>query len=232
MSVARSWPNAGHYYSNIVAPINIFVNFIVDPANVNGLGVSSIKSNGHLRNIFMHTTATPGIGNDGQLNPNPTIGIALIQFKQNFNVFLMQVEGIIGPLTGSSLTSVTSHSAYTINALGTTTLAQWQAVGFPVGFIPAVGSPFVATATGAIGGTGTVMAPGVSNVQAIEMIGNPNTVLANSNIAANGGGIVILQFLGATSSSVTTPIPVQPTATTGVQLQLVLDNSSVTVDGL
>lgn len=57
MSVARGFPNAGHFYSNIVKPIKIDCNFIVDSTNGNGLGIRSLKSNGYIRNVFMNTSA-------------------------------------------------------------------------------------------------------------------------------------------------------------------------------
>jgi hypothetical protein len=231
MSVARGFPNAGHAYSNIVKPIEIDCSFVVDPSNANGLGASSIKSNGFIKSIFMHTSATPGVV-DGITNPNPANGVAIIQFKQNFNVWLGGWSVIQSPTTGSALTSVTNHTAYIITALGTTTLAQWVAAGVPAGFTPAVGTSFVAIATGAIGGTGTVAVPGASGINDIEMVGNPNTTGNNSNIAANGGAQVIVQFLGPTSSSVTTQLQTAPTALSVVQMMFAFDGSSVTVDGL
>ena len=84
-------------------------------ANGNGLGVRSIKSNGFVRNVFMHTTATPGVG-DGLTNPNPLAGYALIQLKQNFNVYLGGFSGFVSPTTGSALTSVTNHTPYIIGS--------------------------------------------------------------------------------------------------------------------
>lgn len=102
MSVARGGPNAGHFYCNIVQPIKIALAFTVDPSNSNGLGVSSLKSNGWVRNVFMHTSATPG-SNDGYLNPNPASGYAYIQLKQNFNKYLDLNWSVEAPVTGSAI---------------------------------------------------------------------------------------------------------------------------------
>lgn len=222
--------NAGHYYSNIVMPYLVNVSFTVTPTN--GLGVTSVKSNGYVNNVFMHTSTTPS-SNNGATNPNPANGVCLIQMKQNFNVFLgASLAYIQSPVTGSALTSVTQYTYYQIVSVGTTTTAQWQAKGLPVGFTPAAGQGFVATATGSLGGTGTVKAVTVSGISSIEVIGDPQALLANDNIAKNSGAYIGIQFLGATNSSTTTLIPTAPATTSVIGLTLAFDRSSVTVDGL
>lgn len=232
MSVARGFGlNGQALYSNVCKPIEINLNFVVDSTNGNGLGIRSLKSNGYVRNVFMHTTASPGT-NDGSLNPNPAAGYLLLQLKQNFNYYLGGFSGFVSPTTGSTLTSTTAHSPYIIASVGTTTLAQWQAAGLPQGLTPTVGQSFIATATGALGGTGTVIAPGVSGVTTLEVIGDPNQSIANSSIAANGGAWLLLQFLAPTSSSTTTPVPTAPANGTVVGMTVKFDGSSVTIDGL
>jgi hypothetical protein len=197
MSVARGkGQNGGHYYSNITQPVELDCNFTVDSTNGNGLGVRSIKSNGYIQNVFMHTTATPGMGLGGQLNPNPAAGYILVQFKNNFNYYLGGYNGLIPPLASTGLTSTTIGSPVVITSLGTTSLAQWQAAGLPKGLTPTVGQSFVPIATGALGGTGTVGAPGVPLINQICVVGDPNGSIANSSIAANGGAYVLLQCLG------------------------------------
>lgn len=363
MSVARGFPNAGHFYSNIVKPIKIDCNFVVDAANGNGLGVRSVKSNGYVRNVFMHTSASAGPG-EGLTNPNPAAGFALIQMKQNFNSYLGGFSGFVSPTTGS--TSVINGSALTIgnpyiiasvgatpapkftvvaiadssgnsagkyftatdaysnnyvfynvvsgvgtppalvgplagfiaipvayatNAANTavatavsnavanvnsansfttgvvsatvtvtsaaaaslplpqlpnaqtsgftvsgivyTPLAQdWQHVGMPAGLTPSVGLSFIALTTGGSVGSGTVISPGVSGIASVEVIGNANASINNSSIASNGGAWIMVQFLAATSSSVTTMIPTAPAANSVVGMSFFFDGSNVTVDGL
>jgi len=225
MSIPRGvGQNGGRLYSNITQPARIDLNFVVDAANGNGLGIRSLKSNGYVRNVFMHTTATPG-SNDGYLNPNPASGYALIQFKNNFNKYLGGYSGFVSPVTGSALTSVTTGNPYVIGALGTTTLAQWQAAGLPAGLVPTVGQSFIAIKTGAIGGTGTVFAPGVSGITSIEVIGDANASIANSAIAQNGGAWVLVQFLAAGT-------PTAPAASSVVGMSFNFDMSTVTIDGL
>lgn len=114
--------NAGHFYSNIVTPVKIDCNFVVDAANGNGLGIRSLKSNGFVRNVFMHTSATPG-SNNNYLNPNPAVGYALIQMKQNYSSYLGGFSGFVSPVTGSAIhvassTVLTAGVAYIITAVG------------------------------------------------------------------------------------------------------------------
>ena len=235
MSLARGGQNAGHYYSNITKPYLLNINFAVDAANGNGLGIRSLKSNGWVRNVFMHTSATPG-SNDGALNPNPAVGFVLIQFKQNFNYYLGGFSGYVSP-TGSTSTSTNSGltvgQAYVITVLGTTTLAEWQTIGLPAGLTPTVGQSFIAIATGTGGShTGKVGIPGVSGISTVEVVGDPNQSIANSNIASNGGAYVLVQLLGATSSSTTTLIPTAPAAGSVIGMSFLFDGSSVSIDGL
>jgi hypothetical protein len=223
MSYARGkGQNGGHYYSNITQPVEIDCNFIVDNTNGNGLGVRSIKSNGYIQNVFMHTTATPGMGMGGITNPNPPAGYCLVQFKNNFNVYLGGYSGFIPPLASTSLTSTTAGSPYVITSLGTTTLAQFEAAGLPKGLTPTVGQSFIATASGSLGGTGTLGAPGVPTVNQVCVVGDPNQSIANSSIAQNGGAYVLLQFLGDLAVAA-------PANSTVVGLTFKFDCSSVSI---
>lgn len=194
MSIPRYGLNGGHYYSNISNPVKVDMQFAVTPTN--GLGVTSLKSNGWVRNVFMHTSTTPA-SNNGALNPNPANGYALIQFNNNFNKYLGGFQFASAPVIGSNLTSTTTGLAYIITAVGTTTAAQWAAAGLPIGVSAAVGVSFIAIATGALGGNGTVKVPGQSGISSAEVVGDPNLSIANSNISANGGAYVLVQFLGA-----------------------------------
>lgn len=235
MSQARGGQNAGHYYSNITKPYLLNCNFIVDAANGNGLGVRSVKSNGWVRNVFMHTSATPG-SNDGVTNPNPAVGLCVVQFKQNFNYYLGGFSGYVSPIgspTTSTVSGLTVGAAYVITVLGTTTLSEWQTIGLQPGLTPTVGQAFIALATGTGGShTGKVGIPGVSGITSIEVIGDPNQSIANSSISANGGAYVLVQMLGATNSSTTTLIPTAPAAGSVVGMSFLFDGSSVTIDGL
>lgn len=223
--------NGTEYFTNVAKPIDCNLNFIVDSTNGNGLGVRSIKSNGFVESVFMHTSSTPGkVGN--WTNPNPAVGYALVRFKNNFNVYLGGYTGIQAPLSSTNLTSVTTASPYVITSLGTTTLAQWQASGLPAGLTPTVGQSFIAIRTGALGGTGTIGAPGVGQGLQVSIVGDPNQSINNSNVSQNAGATVMLQFTTATSSSVTTPLATAPTDGSVIGLMFRFDGSSVTIDGL
>lgn len=232
MSVARGFGlNGQATYVNVTKPMVVWCNFIVDSTNGNGLGERSLKSNGYIESVFMHTTQTPGVVN-GVTNPNPLVGYALVTFKNNFVYYLGGTAGFVPPLASTNLTSTTNHTPYVITSLGSTTLAQWQAAGLPFGFTPTVGQAFVAKATGAIGGSGTVGAPGVPTTQVVTVVGDPNTTLNNANIATNAGAQILVELFAATNSSTTTLVPASPADGTVVGLVFNFDGSTVTIDGI
>lgn len=231
MSVARGFSQNGKsYYTNVTKPMDVNLNFVV--ASTNGLGVSSLKSNGYVEAVFMHTTTTPARSPGGILNPNPVAGYALVIFKNNFNYYLGGFSGEIVPLTSTSTTSVVTGSVYVITSVGTTTLAQWQAAGLPAGFTPTVGQSFVAIETSAIGGTGTVGIPGVEVAPTLSVVGDPNTLINNSNISVNAGAEVMVQFSGPTAAGNTALIATAPANGTVVEMCFRFDGSSVTIDGI
>lgn len=225
MSVARGFGlNGKSIYANICKLEEVYLNFVVDSTNGNGLGIRSLKSNGYVENVFMHTSATPG-SNLGHLNPNPAVGFAQIQFKNNFNKYLGGFSGAVSPLSGTPLTAVVAGTAYVIVSLGTATLAQWNAVGVTPGLVPSVGMAFIATASATIGGAAAVEVPTASGIDHLEVVGDPNQSISNSAISKNAGAIVIVQFLlGATVT--------QPANGSVIGMTFCFDGSSVSVDGL
>jgi hypothetical protein len=114
--------NGGRLFSFASQPVLIDCNFVVDSTNGNGLGVRSIKGQG-IRNIFMHTTATPGT-HRGYTNPNPAPGFALVQLDGNYNRYLGGFSGFVSPVTGSALgisasaSALTVHNPYIIASVG------------------------------------------------------------------------------------------------------------------
>lgn len=232
MSAARGFGlNGKSIYQNVTKPMTVWSNFIVDATNGNGLGIRSLKSNGYIEYVFMHTSTTPGSVN-GFLNPNPAVGYAVIKFKNNFNYYLGGFSGQIVPITSPTTTSTTAGNVYVITVLGTTSAAQWTAAGLQAGLTATVGQTFVATATGAIGGTGKVGVPGVPTTQVVTVVGDPNASINNASIASNGGAIVVVQFAAATASGTTTLVAAAPADGTVVALNFNFDGSSVTIDGL
>jgi hypothetical protein len=231
MSYARgNGQNGGHFYSNVTQPVEIDLNFIIDSTNGNGLGIRSLKSNGYVQNVFMHTTVTPG-SNLGQTNPNPIAGYAVVQFKGNYRYYLGGFSGQVVPLASTNLTSMTANHVYVITTLGTATVAQWQAVGVIAGVVPSVGTVFVASGTTVPGGA-TVGAPGVGTAVNVNVVGDPSTMINNTNIAANAGSYFIIQFSAPTAAGTTTLVPASPADGTTVGMTFKFDISSATIDGL
>lgn len=198
MSIARGFGlNGKSYYTNVAMPKDISLSFAVTPTN--GLGVTSLKSNGYVRNVFMHTSTTP-TANDGYTNPNPASGYALVQFKNNFNYYLNGLAQFQSPNTGSikvDNSALTAGTVYVITTLGDATSAIWTAIGVPAGITPVVGVAFTALTVGAGANTSTsrVSTPSSSGIYGVEVVGNPQTMLSNSSIASNGGAWLLLQFL-------------------------------------
>lgn len=220
----RRWTSQ-FLYQYETMPVLLSCKFIVNPTDTGGLGITSLKGPG-IKSVYMHTSATPATG-----NPNPASGFIQVQFQDNFARLLGFFHSIHDTSTGAALTATVNHTTYLINALGTATTAQWQAVGLPAGVTPAVNAAFTATATATIGGSATVKAVAASGITAIEICGGPDTTIALSNSQTNGGGIITLQCLAATNSSTTTLVPTAPLANSVIALAFYLSNSANTVSG-
>lgn len=358
--------NGGRFFSSLVRPVLLDCSFVVDASNGNGLGIRNLKGSG-VKNVFMHTSATPGKGMGGMLNPNPAVGYALVQLKEGYSRYAGGFSGFVSQTTGSALainsTALTIGNPYVIatvgagasgsatiapvadsagslastwfslydnygntfiiwfsvsgvgsapkgvsgtlvqqsilsgataaqigtalvltienlpsgvsgvnsfTASGTTTvtvtatksgplsgppadgliatgftfalvnfstnLQDWQGVGLPKGIIPSVGASFIASATGYStggGSTGTVLAPGVSGIASLEVVGDPTQTLYPIPQGGSGhtGGFIMVQFLAATSSSVTTVIPSAPAQNSVCGMSFYLEQSSVIIAG-
>ena len=95
--MSTTWINRGHLYCPHVTPVLVDCNFVVDPTNGNGLGIRNLKGQG-VQNVFMHTSATPGKGPNGLLNPNPASGLIMIQFADNFTRYYGGFSGFVSPV--------------------------------------------------------------------------------------------------------------------------------------
>ncbi|MES1988074.1 MAG: hypothetical protein V4440_08605, partial [Pseudomonadota bacterium] len=139
-------------YSLHTMPVWLDCSFTVDDSNANG--ITGLVGPG-IQAVYMHTATTPSAG-----NPNPAAGIAIVQFQDNYFKSYHLVGGQVSPASGSSIlvasAGTVATTTYQITILGTTTTAGWQSLGLPVGITPAVGVPFVATATTTATGTGAV----------------------------------------------------------------------------
>lgn len=227
--MSTTWINRGHLYSPHVTPVLADGNWVVDNTNGNGLGVRNVKGQA-IQNVFMHTTATPGLGLNGVLNPNPAPGVILIQLADNYTRGYGGFTTIVSPLSGTSITvsagTLTLGTVYVITSVGTSTLADFQALGLPKGITPAVGATFVAAAASAGSGSGTVQAASASGIDHVEVIGDVNTMLGPvpQGGSPNYGGWIMMQCLLNT----TLTAPANGTVLSTVQL---LNQSSVLVKG-
>lgn len=218
------------FYTKHMMPTLIDCQFLVDPTNVNGLGISGLKGPG-VTAVYMHTSATPAA-----TNPNPANGYVYIQFMDNYFRDYGGYTGMVTPPSGSDIlvasAGTVASTTYVITTVGTTTAAGWQSLGLPVGIVPAVNVPFVATATTTATGTGAVQVPHVngSGVTVIETVGDASLTLGP---AGNGRGApyALLRFMGPTNSTTTTPIAVAPRDQSLVKMKFYFSNSSVKVAG-
>ncbi len=198
MSVARGFGlNGKSFYTNVAKPTEINTAFTVTPTN--SLGITSLKSNGYVNNVFMHTSTTPG-ANNGYTNPNPAAGYALFQLKQNFNKFLGMTYAFQVPTatdTKIDNSALTVGNVYVITTLGNATAANWLQLGVPPGVTPAVGVTFTALVVGVTGeantSTSKVQIPGSSAIEIAEVVGITDT-MTTSSITTYSGQWVTVQF--------------------------------------
>ncbi len=208
-------------------PVVLSCNFIVDQPNGNGLGIRSLKGPG-IAAVYMNS-ASPSA-----TNPNPAAGTIVVQLQDNYNRSLCGFHAIVSPVSGTPVAILASGAhlvagtAYIIVSLGTSTAADFHAVGVPKGVTPAVGVAFIASATGAGTGSGSVetTAAAGSGVASIETVGNTNLSLSPLKLLNQGfGGQLILQcrdYAGAI---------VAPAAGSVIALGIYLSNGSNTVQG-
>lgn len=208
-------------------PVELDCVFTVD--NTAGAGVTGLQGRG-IQAVWMHS------GSASSSNPNPAVGNIVVQLSDSYKYYFASDYSIQAPLSGTNVAidavdaNLTVGDVYVISALGTSTTADWVAVGVPAAITPAVGVSFVAAATGAGTGTGQVQVPTKSGISAIEVVGDPNVMV---NYYASNGSYpqILLQTLAATNSSTTTLIPTAPAQGSIIQLKFLLSNSSVIING-
>ena len=204
----------------------ISAKFIVDSVNANGLGQRSLSTfgatnalNGGISNVYMNTSATPAAG-----NPNPSPGYIVVQFANGYSGHLVTAHSVTSPAGGSNVSissGLSQGKPYIISVLGTSTAAQFQAVGLPTNLTPTVSQSFIATTGLPSGGTGQVQlaAAAGSTISTIEAL--PGAALG-INTANGTGGQILLQCLAPTNSGTTTKVATAPAAGSVIELQFVL----------
>jgi len=113
---------------------------------------------------------------------------------------------------------------------------NWLSVGLQPGVVPNVGAAFVATTTGYSsrgGSTGLVKVPSVSGILSCEVVGDPNQTLSPIPVGGspNVGGWILVQFISATSSSVTTPIATAPAQNAVAGMSFKVESKNVIIAG-
>src|ERR1017187_4244586 len=186
-------------------PVLLDCNFVVDSTNGNGLGIRSLKGPA-VQAVYMHTSATPAAG-----NPNPAAGTIIIQLADRYNRSLSGFNSVVSPVSGTPLTATTAGTPAIIVSLGTATpaqsLADFRAVGLPLGLTPAVGLSFIPTASATIGHSAAVEVTAAlgSNIATIETVGDPNLSIAPIPSANQGFGAQLVLQTRAYDGSVTAP---------------------------
>lgn len=214
----RNFPNGKSIYIPHVKPVLLDCSFVVDSTNGNGLGLRSLKAP-YIDAVYMHTTATPSAG-----NPNPIAGYIVIKLSDNYYRYLGGFAGSASPVTGSPAASgLTIGQAYVITVLGSSTPAQWAAVGLPLTQTAAIGSSFIATATSVAGG-GMVQATMTTGITSYCIVGDPNQNNNNFTNGATGGMTIIV----ATYSSGVLTAPANGAT---ISMSFYMDDSSVIVTG-
>lgn len=209
-------------------PILVNTSFTIAATDSAGFGVTGVKG-GAIKAVYGHTSATAGAG-----NPNPAAGYFMVQFKDNYVKYLGEFAGFQSQNSGSSIliasAGVTINLTYVITILGTTSLAQWQSIGLPVGITPAVGVAFVASKTGTATGTGAVQVPATSGstIASIELVGDPSLTLSPSGLGS-ASPYLIFRTMAATNSSTTTLIATAPVDGSVMSLSLWFNDSTASM---
>lgn len=205
--------------------VEIDCNFVIDSTNGNGLGIRSLKSAGGLVSNVYGFSTSPVAGN------NVPSGYVQIFFKDNYYKYLAGFSGFVAPTSTSvNITSGLSvGTVYVIVSVGTSTPANWQAVGLPVGITPAVGVSFIATSSSPGTGTGIVQTPTATGSLStnVEVIGDGTTTI---NPSPAGNGYIILRYMAPAYSGSGPSVvmgAVQPANNSVFGATFLMSNSSV-----
>jgi hypothetical protein len=221
----RNWSSGGKIYSMHTMPVLLDCNFVVDSTNGNGLGIRNLKGPA-IDNVFMNTSAPLA----GSGNPNPEAGSIVIQLADNYNRYLSGFSGYIAAL-GSSVTSTTASDPAVVTSLGTSSAANWLAVGFPAQYLnsatglPNVGAAFIPTSSGAIGGSATIAPPAAAGagIDHIEIVGDPNQTVSSNQPQTVGAQFIMNCYKNGVLTA--------PSNNSVISLAFYLNNSSVVVAG-
>lgn len=133
------------------------------------------------------------------------------------------VSGVPNVASHVAVASLVAGTPYVIDAVGTTSQADWVLAGVPLGVTAAVGVAFVAAA-GASGAAGTGFASPVktSGIANAEIFGVPDLTI-NPQIGTSP--YLMFQTYYATASNSTPLIPANPVDGSVIRYRLLLRNS-------
>ncbi len=205
--------------------------FTVASTDASGTGISNLNASGRIANVYMKTSATKAAGSPGG-STGPASGLIVVQLQDNYNSHLGSHIAQKAPLSGSDVvvTAAGAHltigNIYVITLVGTSTAANWITLGVPANITPAVGVAFIAAATGAGTGSGTVQTPATaaSGVFSIQQIG----VHSNSTGAytlGNGNGTQLMYACYADSAA-DAPVLTAPADGTVIRMLIYMNNSA------
>ena len=139
-------------------------------------------------------------------------GIYQIKLNDNYQSLYQMRAALSGPASGSTVNagSFSTGTVYQITTVGNT---DWSAIGLPTGVTAAVGVLFKATGAGS--GTGVAAVPITTGIDSIQLLGNPQLMLAPST----KGAYITIGCFGTTA------------ATTGTAAAQVWTVGTVTVTG-
>lgn len=215
LNLKNQFGEQSHNYINGGSQIDL--SFTVASSDSGGKGITGLSAPFGVSAVYMHTSATPASG-----NPNPAAGYILVEFTPQFSGYIGSYSAFASANSGSNVnisSGLTVGQVYVITSVGTSTAANWQAVGLPTGVTPAVGVAFVATSSSAGTGTGVVQVPLAtgSGVYHVEAVGSPT---ASDALTGSYGSYAIFQVLGATNSTTTTLVAKAPADGTVVSMHV------------
>lgn len=218
--------NYGKFYSMLSKPVLVDCNFVVDSTNGNGLGIRSLKGQG-VENVFMHTSATPGKGPNGILNPNPAVGLAWIQMAYNYRRYYGGASGFVSPTTGGTIaingSALTVGNPYIIASVGhpaegAVTIAPVADVSGSLAskyfsLYDAYGNTFIiwfsvsGVGTAPIGVSGTLVQQSITTNDSAATIGGKIVTTLNALLAQQPGNLLapagVFSFTAAGTTTVT-----------------------------
>lgn len=193
-----------------------------------GAKIASIVDSGSITISAATTTSTTASFTYQAVgSPNPAAGIIVVKLGDNYNRYYGGFSGFVGPLATSS-TSTVANVINVIASLGTSTYAQWLAVGMPPGMTPAVGLAFVATSSAVIGGSAQCILAAATGslIDHIETVGDPTLSLGPIPVGGSPNVGSYLYFRCYSETALTAPA-----AGSGVGLAFYMGQSSVAVSG-